>query len=55
MAAVDEAILRKIIRNHGVEIVTHGGDLYASLGGRLTVEITDAEADRLNDLDEEEN
>lgn len=52
---VNEAILRKIIRNHGVEQRSFGDLILASFGKRLTVEVSADEMKYLSAINDEEN
>lgn len=44
-------ILERIVGNHGVEIIDFQGDKFANFGERLTVHVTQEEADFLTSLD----
>lgn len=50
-----EAIIRKILRNHSVEIIERFGVTLANFGGVLAIEVTPEQAAWINELDEEEN
>lgn len=55
MQTMGDRLIRQIIANHGVEIVSLAGTFVANFGGVLAVEVSEVEADVLREIDEEEN
>jgi hypothetical protein len=53
--SMGDRIIREIISNHGCKILTFGGSTFASFGDRLTVEVSEIEANVLASWNAEEN